>query len=255
MVRLQFLHHLSRTGTLRASKLAGCALGFVIAFAAPAEAACWGPNEGSYASLQNPSAVYDGFRGNQYVPISPSLPIGRAIAHPAQISFLNNNFVGIGTYKGDGAEGAGGNCSDGSFSSGSVWKVFRDYGISGVYGCSTQTNTEAAGNSPSYELSYGSCGGVTNGWRLYWRGSLKSCLATGATAAFILGWGGEAPNGTADLNIDVGYRSTQYNSTSSTTWTTASASSANYYTCFDPSYSIRSNGSGSWDAYLNPFGS
>lgn len=131
--------------------------------------------------------------------------------HPIQIlSATSNDFVGWGTYKGEGAGGPNGQCAD---NFGQVWKLYIDHIIAGVYGCQTISGeiAENAANQ-TFQLDYEYCNlyGVFR-WRAYWNGVLKACVSiNGTTTDNVSAGSEEVPASAPQQNLTVHYELMQY---------------------------------------------
>lgn len=191
--------------------------------------ACYGTNDGSSARY----AVYGiGTKANVDLEYA-SVPAGRVVAHPLQVLiFLSSDFVGWGTYKG---EGVGQDCAD----AWSGWSVYVDGRAFGSYHCSlVGVVLSSSAQDQNFKLSRGDCGPLGSGyWRAYLNFDRHACRRTDDDITDSVSAGGEAVriSGTSSvLHTDVHYQQLEYLAQSSV-WHDWGIGTA----CEDPGYRLR----------------
>lgn len=162
----------------------------------------------------------DGVRGNQGIRTNPATVNGVGYVHPTQmdVGSLGDSFVAIGTSNGAGTNVPGAqNCANDYDTN---WSGYYDGEIAGVYFCQlfAQDNW-GANTNPSFRIERDCPLGGNIGWGLYFAGSQRACIDSGASGAAFAGAGLETTgSSTTDRNIDVKYTSLDVNFTGSSTW-------------------------------------
>ena len=188
-------------------------------------------NEFAAAAIRAVSPVYDGLRGNQGIRTDIATVAGITYVHitQADIGGYGNDFVAIGTAKGEGVAG----CAD-DFDAG--WDGYYDGSIADMYFCEDFSDDAwTTGSNPSFRIERTNCptGGYP-AWVLTFAGTTRTCLTTSATAAIALPVGLEvvsSPPNTTDRNIDVKYTNLNRNLTNSTSWVSYGTPAASDFNC------------------------
>jgi len=185
----------SRIGALLLSTLA-----LLVAFASHAAAV----NEFSVAFRISDGADLVGIRGNQGIRTNPGTVNGVVYVHPTQmdVGSLGASFIAIGTANGAGVA----DCAD---DYDPHWTGYYDGEIAGVYFCSDFGHDNwTTGDSPSFRIERDCQLGPNVRWGVYFAGSQRACLDSGASgsSAGVAGIEVGSPDGT-DRNIDAKYTS------------------------------------------------
>lgn len=227
----------------------------VVAFflvGSPAAHACsvYDGNVGAGAWTESSSQIYDGLRGTSYLPFVANPAVGNAVAHPAQLGFLDGDFIGLGTHNGGDLE-----CAD---HYGNSWQGYVDGKWNGVYHCVTLAGvTESAGADPAFVMrpsaSPSECPSSL-WWVMVWRGSPVLCVTVGSSSAYVISWGGEGTYQYA-LNVDVEYRSMRRSISGDPNWVYLKKSFSSYGECAEAVLNIDYVATGRWRIYKPPWGS
>lgn len=227
----------------RASTLVFLPLMIVLAMPSGAAAV----NEFSAGYRVRSTADLDGVRGAQGIRTSPGTVNGVAYAHPVQmdVGSQGTSFIGIGTYNGAGTTDA--NCPN-DYDAG--WSGYYDGEIGGVYFCTKFADDAwVAGSSPSFRIERDCQLGGNIVWGVYFAGTQRACLNSGAAGATKTGASLEVvSNDGADRNIDVKYTSLDVNFTSGSAWNTFSHNA----TYVDPNYSFGAVSNTAFNTFLSP---
>lgn len=174
---------------------------------------CYGSNAGATGKgNSSQSGWYAGATGVKgQFRLRPATPAsGTAIAHPSQVGdIVFSEFLGLGTYKGLGASGAGGTCSN---NLGSSWRTHLDGVSYGVYFCTTLSPSYANEDSATHSLELvrkSGCGGdPATHWCAFLDGTLRgvkdAAFSSGVTSA-----GGESVGSNTQV-VNVDYKSMSY---------------------------------------------
>ena len=165
------------------------------------------------------AADLDGLRGNQGIGTDPATVNGVGYNHITQmdVGSIGASFVAVGTYNGFGSSGATQNC-DHDYDS--RWSGYYDGEIEGVYFCQKFGDDNwGVGDSPAFRIERDCNLGGNIRWGLYFAGSQRACINSGASGATRALAGIETQNSDSpDRNIDVKYTSLDVNKTGGGTW-------------------------------------
>jgi hypothetical protein len=158
------------------------------------------------------------------------------------------SFVGVGTYNGKGSSAPGGqNCAN---DYDSKWSGYYDGEIAGTYFCQKFGDDNwGVGDSPVFRIERDCNLGGNTLWGLYFAGSQRACIDSGASGATLVDVGIEAQqSGTTDRNIDVKYTSLDVNFTGGGAWSNFNRNDL----IVDDNYSLADPSSTAINTYLAP---
>jgi hypothetical protein len=190
----------------------------------------------------------DGVRGNQGIRTGPATVNGVSYVHPTQmdVGSLGDSFVAIGTYNGQGTSGGGADCPN-DYDSG--WSGYYDGVIAGVYFCfKFGDDNWSVGDSPTFRIERDCQLGPNVRWGVYFAGSQRACLDSGASGATAAVASIEVvSSGGTDRNVDVKYTSLDVHFVGGS-W----GSFSHNDTRVDPFYSFGAVSSTAFNTYLAP---
>lgn len=171
-----------------------------VAFASSAAAV----NEFSVGVRSSSGADLVGLRGNQGIRTNPGTVNGVVYVHPTQmdVGSVGASFVAVGTANGAGVD----NCAN---DYDPHWTGYYDGEIAGVYFCfDFGQDNWTTGDSPHFRIERDCQLGPNVRWGLYFAGSQRACIDSGASGASraIVGIEVGSNNG-ADRNVDAKYTS------------------------------------------------
>ena len=206
-------------------------------------------NEFSAGLRVRSSADLDGLRGNQGIRTNPGTVSGVSYVHPTQmdVGSPGDSFVAVGTYNGQGTSGNSQDCPN---DYDSRWSGYYDGVIAGVYFCKKFGDDNwGVGDSPKFRIERDCFNGPNAGWALYFAGSQRACIDSGASGATRAIAALEVvSSGGTDRNIDVKYTSLDVNFTGGNTWRSFNRNSS----VVDPYYSLGDVSSTAFNTYLAP---
>jgi hypothetical protein len=159
------------------------------------------------------------------------------------VGSLGASFVAVGTANGAGVD----NCAN---DYDSKWTGYYDGEIAGVYFCfDFGQDNWSAGDSPAFRIERDCQLGPNVRWGLYFAGSQRACIDSGASGASRAVAAIEviSPNG-GDRNVDVKYTSLDRSMTGSTSWVAFDNNDSRA----DPNYSFTRVSSTAVNTFLAP---
>lgn len=195
------------------------------------------------------TADLDGLRGNQGIRTSPATVNGVGYNHITQmdVGSPGASFIAIGTYNGFGTSGHAADCPN-DYDSG--WSGYYDGELAGVYFCyKFGDDNWGVGDAPAFRIERDCQLGPNVRWGVYFAGSQRSCLDSGASGATRAIAGIETQNSDSnDRNIDAKYTSVDVHFTGGSSWSSFSRNQA----VVDPNYSLSDVSSTAFNTYLAP---
>lgn len=184
----------------RAGAVSLLCLTLCVGFASSAAAV----NEFSAGIRLSSGADLVGVRGNQGIRTNPGTVNGVVYVHPTQmdVGSIGASFVAVGTANGAGVD----NCAN---DYDPHWTGYYDGEIAGVYFCfDFGQDNWTTGDAPSFRIERDCQLGGNVRWGLYFAGSQRACIDSGASgsSAAVAGIEVGSPDGT-DRNVDAKYTS------------------------------------------------